>query len=127
VSEAYNAIVERANEIARGGESPFIYGTAYHAVCHLLHEPPDKPGLMFYDIDDQPNARLTTLAFALAVLCLTETGDMHAVLIVSDSEEGGDWILDNRHPTIYTFEEMKRIGYTGKSLQRAGHWLWEAW
>lgn len=59
--------------------------------------------------------------------CFTETGGAHAILIVSDPEEGGDWILDNRQPMIYTMDQFNGLGYQPESLQVIGHWLWEKW
>jgi predicted transglutaminase-like cysteine proteinase len=59
--------------------------------------------------------------------CITETGGMHAILIVADPEEKGDWILDNRLPHIGTLDEVRRLGYRGVALQRPGEWLWEGW
>ena len=58
-------------------------------------------------------------------LCTTELNELHAVLIVTDTD--GDWILDNRQPAPYTLDDFKGLGYHGTSLQVPGRFMWEEW
>lgn len=60
-------------------------------------------------------------------MCFDPGGGPHAILIVHDPDEGGDWILDNQRMTIFTLDEFKRLGYRPEKLQVPGHWLWEVW
>jgi predicted transglutaminase-like cysteine proteinase len=58
--------------------------------------------------------------------CLVETGERHLVLLCTD-EDGGDWILDNRQPAIFTRDTFMGLGYHGESLQIPGEWYWQEW
>jgi predicted transglutaminase-like cysteine proteinase len=55
-------------------------------------------------------------------ICTVETGELHAVLCVRDNENGCDWILDNRAPTIRLPDET---GYTFNRIQVPGTFAFE--
>jgi predicted transglutaminase-like cysteine proteinase len=79
----------------------------------------------------EKRARLVEAGVPLAdlrlALCFTETGDSHAILIAADPDEGGDWVLDNRQPSILTLDDLRGLGYRGGSLQVPGQFLWAEW
>jgi predicted transglutaminase-like cysteine proteinase len=57
----------------------------------------------------------------------TETDECHAVLIVADPAEGGDWVLDQRQPDLVTQDQLHGLGYKGDQLQIPNSWIWERW
>lgn len=59
--------------------------------------------------------------------CFLPDGQGHAVLVVSDPEEGGDWVLDQTQAALLTLADLHGMGYKGNELQIPNSWIWERW
>lgn len=58
-------------------------------------------------------------------LCWVETGEYHAVLIAT--EDGEDWVLDNRHPEPTRWQDcVANQGYKFDKFYLLGECVWRA-
>lgn len=53
-------------------------------------------------------------------ICNTEDGGSHCVLVVRDTDDNSDWVLDNRYPDLMRPHELKDIGYDFVLIQIGG-------
>lgn len=65
------------------------------------------------------------IAPLLFTVCLTETGEGHAVLCVATDR--GDFILDNRHDEVMAYDKLRKMGYQFLYRSRLGKKMTDTW